>query len=273
VSGGAGGVLTLFLRRELRDIRGNARVWPLYFVFPFIGIGVPVLLAALAPVWVEGGRPVDRDAQVLINLVQRLTEFRGLPPAEAIARYLLRTAAGLFLLMPVAMASTSAAFSIVGEKQQRTLEPILATPISDRQFLLAKLLASTAPTVIATIVVAVVATVAVDLMTVARYGKLLLPDRYWAVSALVLGPLLAVAVALVTMRLSAKATDPQATVQTTAFLILPAFLIGLALFGKILTTYFPALLISCGLVALIDVVLFRGNVRRFQREEILTRWA
>lgn len=266
------GIITLFLRRELRDIRGNSRVWPLYFVFPLIGVGLPVLFAALAPMWMDSGRPVDRDTQVIINLVTRLAEFRGLPPAEAIARYLLRTAAGIFLLMPVAMASTSAAFSIVGEKQQRTLEPILATPITDRQFLLAKLLAATVPTVIATVGVALVATLIVDVITASRYTTLLLPDRFWVVSAFVLGPLLAVAVALVTMRLSARATDPQATVQTTALLILPVFLIGLALFGKLLTTYFPALVASCGIVAVADAILFRGNVRRFQREEILTRW-
>ena len=66
------------------------------------------------------------------------------------ARYLLRATAGMFLLMPIAIASTAAAFSIVGEKQQRTLEPILATPITDRQLLLGKLLASAGPTILVT---------------------------------------------------------------------------------------------------------------------------
>jgi len=267
-----GGILTLFLRREIRDIRGNSRVWPLYLVFPVLGIGFPVVFALLAPLWVDGGR-ADRDAQVIINLVQRLAEFRGLPPSEAIARYLLRNAAGIFILMPVALASTSAAFSIVGEKTQRTLEPILATPITDRQFLVAKLLACTGPTVVVTLVVAIVATVLVDVLTAQRYHTLLLPDRFWALGAFVLSPLVAIAVALVTMRLSARATDPQATVQTTALFIIPAFLITIGVFGKLLTTYFPALVAGCVIVALADLALFRSNVRRFQREEILTRWA
>jgi ABC-2 type transport system permease protein len=266
-------VFTLFLRREVADIRGNNRVWPLYLVFPLIGIGLPLLLAALAPVWVQQAGRNDHDAQMILGLIQRLGEFRGLPPAEAIARFLLRNAAGIFLLMPVAMASTSAAFSIVGEKQQRTLEPILATPITDREFLVAKLLASTVPTVVATLVVAVIASILVDAITLSRYGHLLAPDRFWIVGAGVLGPLVAVAVSLVTMRLSARATDPQATVQTTALLVIPAFLVLLGVFGKLLVTSFPALLGACALAAALDLFLFRGNVRRFQREEILTRWA
>jgi hypothetical protein len=43
-------------------------------------------------------------------------------------------------------------------------------------------------------------------------------------------------------------------------------------FGKVLTTYFTALWIACLVMAVIDVVLFRGNTRTFRREEILTRW-
>ncbi len=40
-------IVLLFLRREVRDIRGNARVWPLYLILPVIGIGLPALFAVL----------------------------------------------------------------------------------------------------------------------------------------------------------------------------------------------------------------------------------
>ena len=266
------GLLTLFLKREVRDIRSNARVWPLYLVLPVLGIGIPVLFALMAPLWVGGAR-TERNAQIVFNFVQRLPEFQGLPLTEAIARFLLRNAAGFFLLIPVALASTSAAFSIVGEKTQRTLEPILATPITDRQFLIAKLLAAAGPTIGVTWIVSVVTMMIVDGLTIGRYGTLLLPDRFWLLGTLVLSPLVAIAVALVTMRLSAKATDPQATVQTTALFVIPAFFLVIGVFGRLLTTFFPALAGACGLVAFLDLALFQINVRRFRREEILTRWA
>jgi hypothetical protein len=83
---------------------------------------------------------------------------------------------------------------------------------------------------------------------------------------------MSVAVGLLTMRLSARATDPQAAVQTATLVILPAFLVGLGLFGRLLTVSFPVLAAACVLVALLDWWLFRGNVKRFRREEILTRW-
>lgn len=266
-------VLWLFLAREWTDTRRNSRVLPLYFVMPLVAVAVPVVLALFAPRMVQDlqQRP-DPATEALLRGLTRLPEFSGLSPGEGLARYLLRAAAGMFLLMPIAIASTVAAFSIVGEKQQHTLEPILATPITDRQLLLGKLLASVGPTVAATWAAGVVAILIVDIVFASRGLALPLPDRFWTMVLVVLAPALAAAVALVTMRLSAKSSDPQATVQTSALAILPVFLLLVAVFGRALTLSFPALLVACGLALLVDLALFRMNVVRFRREEILTTW-
>jgi len=266
-------VLLLFLVKELKAIGSDRRVWPVYVVFPVLAIGLPTFLATLSPLLIRQGMAAhDPGVLQVSRLVHTMPGFADMGPEEGMTRYLLRSVAALFLLMPVALSSTSAAFSIVGEKQQRTLEPILATPITDRQFLLGKLIAAAVPTIVMTWLTALVTATLVDIITHGRYTALLLPDRFWTLGILGLAPLLATAVVLVTMRFSAKATDPQATVQATALAIIPGFLILIALFGKVLTTYFTALWIACLVMAVIDLVLFRGNTRTFRREEILTRW-
>lgn len=266
-------VVWLFLAREWADTRRNWRVLPLYFVLPLVAVTLPILLALMAPSMVRDlQRTAEPSTSALLQNLARLSEFHGLPPGEALARYILRATAGMFLLIPIAIASTAAAFSIVGEKQQRTLEPILATPITDRQLLLGKLLANVGPTVVTTWAAGLVAIVVVDLVFAARGVGAPLPDRYWTMVLLVLAPALACAVALVTMRLSARSSDPQATVQTSALAVLPVFFLIVAVFGRMLTRSFPALLGACALVLLVDIALFRMNVVRFRREEILTRW-
>jgi ABC-2 type transport system permease protein len=266
-------VLWVFLAREWADTRRNSRVLPLYFIMPLVAVALPVVLALMAPHMVrELAQRSDPATEALLHSLTRLPDFSGLSPGEGLARYLLRATAGMFLLMPIAIGSTVAAFSIVGEKQQRTLEPILATPITDRQLLLGKLLASLGPTVAVTWAAGGVAILIVDIVFAARGQAAPLPDRFWTVALLVLSPALAAAVALVTMRLSAKSSDPQATVQTSALAILPVFLLLVAVFGRLLTFSFPALLIACALVLLVDLALFRMNVVRFRREEILTTW-
>src|SRR4029450_6238803 len=52
----------------------------------------------------------------------------------------------LFLLTPITGAMALAAHAIVGEKQARTLEPLLATPMTTYELLTAKVVGALAPT-------------------------------------------------------------------------------------------------------------------------------
>src|ERR1700674_2102899 len=50
------------------------------------------------------------------------------------------------LLIPALVPSVLAAYSVVGEREQGTLEPVLTTPIRSEEFLLGKALAALVPT-------------------------------------------------------------------------------------------------------------------------------
>jgi ABC-2 type transport system permease protein len=266
-------ILLLFLLKEMRDLRTNKQVWPAYLLLPPIALALPIFFVTVTPGVVRAEMEKgDAAMQSLARLAQGAEEFAGMPLDEAMARFFLRSLVAFFLIMPLVISSVSAAFSIVGEKQQRTLEPILATPITDAQFMLGKMLASSVPAVIVTWATALLATIVVDFISLSKYRAALLPDRFWAMGVFVLGPLLAVGAVLATMRISARMTDPQAANQFAGLVIVPAFLVSLAIFGKLLTLSFAALCIACLLALSLDLFLFRLNLRKFQREEILTRW-
>ncbi|MEZ4481906.1 MAG: ABC transporter permease subunit [Dehalococcoidia bacterium] len=55
----------------------------------------------------------------------------------------------VFFLTPAIVPAALAAYSIIGEKEQGTLEAILTLPLTDRQFLHAKIFAVAAPAVVA----------------------------------------------------------------------------------------------------------------------------
>ena len=67
-------------------------------------------------------------------------------------------------------------------------------------------------------------------------------------------------------------TDPQATNQFAGMVIMPVFILVLGVFGKLISLSFLALMAACGVLLLVNVYLFRLNLRKFQREEILTKW-
>ena len=56
----------------------------------------------------------------------------------------------IFVILATVLPSTIAAYSIVGEKVEKTLEPLLATPTTDGEILLGKSIASFIPPILST---------------------------------------------------------------------------------------------------------------------------
>ncbi len=56
----------------------------------------------------------------------------------------------IFVVLATVLPSTIAAYSIVGEKVEKTLEPLLATPTTDGEILLGKSIASFIPPILST---------------------------------------------------------------------------------------------------------------------------
>jgi ABC-2 type transport system permease protein len=167
--------LLLFLRKELSDLRSNRQVWPAYMLLPLVAILLPLLMLALLPVLLQQAQTgQDAALTMLLETVARDSSLRGSTMEERLARLLMRDLAMFYLLMPIVLSASAAALALVREKEQRTLEPILATPIRDRDLLLAKLVASVVPALLITWA----AFVAGSLMTMA--------GSWWTVDVIIL---------------------------------------------------------------------------------------
>jgi ABC-2 type transport system permease protein len=260
------------VRKELRDLRSNRQVWAGYIILPILTLGLPILLLALLPLMISAESASDPGMRMLLESVEADPSLRGSDLSERLARLLLRDYGIMYLLMPMILAAGSSALSIVREKEQRTLEPILATPIQDVQLLWAKLFAvmgapllvTWATGVAALLVTAVASWFLVDVAIGPTAGNL--------VALVLLGPVLAAAAALAGIGVSMRLTDSQAANQFVGLVIVPAALLLAAGFGR------PAMMsplaglagtvVGVGLCAL----LFRRALRRLRREELLTRW-
>src|SRR5206468_9966124 len=86
--------------------------------------------------------------QVLVLARQRTPALAALPLAAAAELFLFQQFLLLFLMAPIVGAVSLAAYAVVGEKQGRTLEPLLTTPISTSELLVAKVLAAFLPSIV-----------------------------------------------------------------------------------------------------------------------------
>lgn len=261
----------IFLRKELRDIKGNPQVLPGFLLLPAIAVLLPLGMLAFAPLDPAAGN-MDPDLVRLLEMAGRDPALAGYPPAERMVRLGIREFGAFFLLIPVLLSSMSAALSVAGEKQQRTLEPILATPIDDRTFLLAKLAAAVGPALIVTWVSAALFGVGAALVTLVRLGTPTPPSAPFLLGMAGLAPLGGIIAALMGMRVSIKAADVQAAIQSAGLWVVPAGLILIGLFGRPALRSVPLALAAILLFGGLAAWSFQRTLRRFEREEILTRW-
>ena len=266
-------VLGLFLRKEVRDLRSNRQVWPAYFLLPGLAVLLPVILVAVLPLLADP-RQLGNDpaADMLIQTVLRDPTLTGATLEEKLARLLLRDFGLFYLFVGVVLASGAAALALVREKEQRTLEPILATPLSDRELLLAKLFAALGPALALMWGSALAGSLAGLLAGLWRIGVPMLPTPGNLAGWLLLGPALAALAALGALRVSARFTDVPSATQFTGLAVVPVTLVVVAVLGRPAMASPVVGLTAAALLGLFCVWLFAANLRRFRREEILTKW-
>jgi ABC-2 type transport system permease protein len=219
-------------------------------------------LIGIVPASANGGR---------LPLTQEL-EVAGLSPQELGQVLVGRQFSVLFLLLPIFIPSVLASYAIVGEKRERTLEPVLATPIETWELLVGKALAALIPALAITIASAAVFVAGILVFAVSPHVRELVVTPGWVLAVLVDTPLLAlIGVALIVV-LSSRVNDPRTAQQISAVLVVPV--LGL-LFGQLagVVVLGPGLALGIGVVlAIIAAVALWVATRLFQREVILTRW-
>jgi len=177
----------------------------------------------------------------------------------------------LFLIMPVIIPVTIASYSIVGEKAGRTLEPLLATPITTTQLLAAKAFAAVIPAVAATLLgFGIFATGTAIIASKVVLAQFISP--LWLLGIFVVGPLLSIAGVSMAVMISSRVNDPRVAEQLSALVMLPVLALFMGqILGAVLLNLQLMLFIALGLVV-VDAVLLFFATKLFQRETILTRW-
>ena len=210
-------------------------------------------------------------AEAAANAIERIPELASLSGNALIQTYLFHQFSLLLLLIPIVSATALATHAVIGEKQSKALEPLLATPISTIELLAAKTLT---PFVFA-LVLMWTALVFYVLGAVALgepgVWQALVGPRLLLLFGL-LGPLIELASLQVSVIVSSRSGDPRSAQQITALLILPVTIVFVAQLMGLFIVGPAALLMGALACVVLNAVLAWVGVRVFERESILTRW-
>jgi ABC-2 type transport system permease protein len=177
-----------------------------------------------------------------------------------------------FIIAAVSLPVGIAAYSLVGEKVEKSLEPLLATPLTDGEILLGKSIAAFLPPVFATYVGAAIFAAFVDALSIDKLGYLYFPNVTLAVILFAVIPLVCILSVEAIILVSAKANDVRTAQQFGGVLVFPFVAIYIAGEIGVLTLNATTLGLISGVLLVVDVLLFYLSRGTFQREEILTKW-
>lgn len=232
-------------------------------------IGIPLIFAIFIPITsiypvVSGGGPWENELPPFAQ--------PGMAPKQAMVAGLVNMVVLLFMLLPATIPSTIASYTFVGEKVNKQLEPLLATPTSDFELLIGKGLGAFIPAIVVTFVSFAGLVAVVDLLTFPLFGHLLLPNLISAVVLLVYAPLVCLLSVSLCVFISSKVSDVRAAMQLGALGIVPVLLFYFLFMGGIVKLEWPTLVVFGLMLTLASAGLFALGKVTFQREEILTKW-
>ncbi len=178
-----------------------------------------------------------------------------------------------FVIIAAILPTAIASYSLVGEKIERSLEPLLATPVTDGEVLAGKSIAALLPPLAAVWAASVLFMVLCNELTGAELGHAFFPNVTAILTLLAVAPLAAVFGVGYSVLISSRLSDVRPVHQLATLAVLPFTGIYVAAQIGALTLDDTALAVIAGGLAVADAALFAAARATFRREDILIRWA
>ena len=265
--------IAALLSKDLVELRHSPGIFVPALLTGAAAMLYPFVIAIIVPYFAGEHLSDSSDFEIAEMMYRSQPAARHLSPEGAIQAFIFQmTLPFLVGLTTVTGGMSVAAHSVIGEKQARTLEPLLATPLGTGELLAAKVLSAALPGIGLTLALFAIHVPLVAIFADHGVWTALVTPRSLAL-VLVVGPLAALLGLQMAVCASSRVNDVRSAQQLGAIvLVVPigilqvaGFVGGLILTGPILTA------IAAGL-AVANVIAMRVAIRIFDRESILTRW-
>jgi ABC-type transport system involved in multi-copper enzyme maturation permease subunit len=225
-------------RKELREYRRNGNIIFAMVIFPLIFLIQP--------------------------LITVLTETAAASNGLAHQHVLL-----YMLAIPVLVPTALASYSVVGERQQGTLEPVLATPIRREEFLLGKALAAFVPSLAISFAVLALFLGCVELFAHPGIAPAILraPDL---LAQLIFTPLLAAWSIWLGIAISARSSDVRVAGQLCLLASLPSVAVTTLLALNVIHATLGLAFGGAVVLLVLDTLGWRITSAAFDRERLIT---
>ena len=192
-------------------------------------------------------------------------------PAEALPP-LLNAFSFFFVIAAAVLPTAIASYSIVGEKIEKSIEPLLATPTTDGEILLGKSIAAFLPPILAAYGSLTIYMTLIDYLAYPKLGYLYYPNWNIGIIMLLAIPFAEVLSIELSVIGSSKVNDVRSANQLGGLMFIPFMIIYVASEIGLIVLTNTNLFVIAAVLLIIDIALFFVSTATFRREEILTKW-
>jgi ABC-type Na+ efflux pump permease subunit len=251
--------------KDVKEVLGSSQMLiPMIIVPAMMALILPLILILGAQFGISGINGMDYMLKIFSN------KFTGLNSSQLLIElgmnYMFPV---FFLLIPVMASSIIGASSFVGEKERKTMESLLYTPISIRELFIAKVLGTAVPAYAVTLMSFILFGLVMDIGGWFYFERIIFPNAKWLILILWVVPAITILAINFMVMVSAKANTFQEAQQMSVFIILPILLL---LFGQITGLFMldSLILLAVGAgVYILDYFLMKNVTKKFVPEKLI----
>lgn len=236
---------------------------------------VPIVLIVIIPLAILiGANFIESDSSTFTKMAPLLKKLPSEYSAYAPAQLLIKVSLNFmfpsyFLIIPIMCSGVIGASSFVGEKEHKTMESLLYTPISMEQLLRAKILGVFVPSYIITFISFIIFGIIFDIGGFIYFGKLIFPDIKWLIIIFWISPAVNLLSLTFTVMVSAKSETFQEAQQVSGFLLIPVILLLVGQMTGVLLLNNLVMLIGGGILLVFDYILINRISSGFIPEKLI----
>lgn len=262
--------------KDLKEVSQNKAAWAPAVIIPIVFAVAMPLLFILLPQFL----PVDNmeqelaEMQDLINMMPASMQaiFSNSSLEQGFVIYMTAfMLAPMFLIMPLMFSSIVGSDSFVGERERKTMEALLYTPVSDGTLFMGKIVASVVPAILISWLTYALYIVVVNAASWPLFGKIWFPLPAWWPLMFWLTPAISLLGMSATVLISSRTKTFMEAYQLSGSLVVLvlALVIG-QVSGVLFLGVWTTLLIGA-VVWIVDAALIYIGVGTFNRSNLVAK--
>jgi len=254
-------------------VRTKAVMLPLIIVPIILQIVMPTAFGILATFLPMGDPDAQEVLQLLDNMPPTIREEVAGMDQRQVFLYLMVVYlfAPLYLVVPLMVSSVVAADSFAGEKERKTLEALLHSPMTGRELLIGKILSALIPAVLVSVFSFILYALVLNIVGWPLMGRIFFPNPMWLLLVFWVAPAVSLLGLGITVIVSTRVNTFQEAYQLGGLVVLPVVALMISQVSGVIYLS-PIFVFVLGLIVwLLDAGMIWAGMRFFRRENLLAQ--